>query len=144
MEERIIYDKTLLKSDATVSSNACEWKNVEGVLPPSGSTSENPDDYYFTVNGVKYQCDYFLHGETKFKASYRVSGHDAIMLEYIIATGLSNIKIRTDDIEVLDSNDFTLTERMPEKNNKKVIINIEGNVAYVTYQDGHYTLEEVE
>ena len=121
---RTIIDKTLLKSDATVGTTACTWDNVPGVLKPSGSTSENPDDYIFILNGVEYQCNYFLKGDTKFKAAYRTNNHDTIMLEYIISTELSNIKIRTDEgFDVLDSNTFKLLERIPdpEKYNSAII-----------------------
>lgn len=143
--ERIIINTTLLKSEAIISNTACTWENVEGVLPPSETTSENPEDYVFVLNGVEYQCNYFLHGDTKFKAAYKTSGHDTIMLEYIIASGLSNIKIRTDDeFEVLSSNSFELIEKnVPEQEAPQyVLINLGGKaVAKVKYQNGEFTLE---
>lgn len=140
--ERIVYQGILLKSEATVSATACTWNNIEGVLTPSPSTSENPQDYKFILNGVEYQCNYFLHGDTKFKASYKTDNHDTIMLEYIIATGLSTIKIRTDDeFEVLDSNTFKFIENFDDVKNQKAIVRFSKDTAFLVGADG--TIEEV-
>lgn len=143
---RIIIDTTLLKSEAIISNTACTWENVSGVLPPSETTSENPEDYVFVLNGVEYPCNYFLHGDTKFKASYKTSGHDTIMLEYIIATGLSNIKIRTDDeFEVLDSNTFELRENIPDKSGNKLFVLYadKNNSAIAKFDGSDWTIEKV-
>lgn len=141
--ERIVYQGTLLMSKATVvTPTACTWNNIEGVLPPSSSTSENPQDYKFILNGVEYQCNYFLHGDTKFKAAYKTDNHDTIMLEYIIATGLSNIKIRTDDeFEVLDSNTFKFIENVDDVKNQKALVRFSKDIAFLVGADG--TIEEV-
>lgn len=140
--ERIVYQGTLLKSEATVGQTACTWENVSGVLPPSSSTSENPEDYKFILNGVEYQCNYFLHGDTKFKAAYKTQNHDTIMLEYIIATGLSTIKIRTDDeFEVLDSNTFKFIEKIDDITNQKAIVRFSIDKAFLVGADG--TIKEV-
>lgn len=140
--ERIVYQGTLLKSEATVGTTACTWNNIEGVLPPSSSTSENPQDYKFILNGVEYQCNYFLHGDTKFKAAYKTDNHDTIMLEYIIATGLSTIKIRTDDeFEVLDSNTFKFVENFDDVKNQKALVRFSKEIAFLVGADG--TIEEV-
>lgn len=140
--ERIVYQGTLLKSEATVSNTACTWNNIEDVLPPSSSTSENPQDYKFILNGVEYQCNYFLHGDTKFKAAYKTDNHDTIMLEYIIATGLSTIKIRTDDeFEVLDSNTFKFVENFDDVKNQKALVRFSKEIAFLVGADG--TIEEV-
>lgn len=137
---RIIYSGTLLKSEAEVGTSRTIWNNVEGVLPPSETTSENPSDYTFILNGVEYVCNDFLHGTTKFKASFKMDGHDTIALEYIIETGLSNIIIRHTDVEVLDSNSLSLIENIPspiEKaiinfgNGKSYLLDSEGNVSEV-------------
>ena len=135
--ERIVYQGTLLKSEATIGQTACTWENVSGVLPPSSSTSENPQDYKFILNGVEYQCNYFLHGDTKFKASYKTQNHDTIMLEYLIATGLSTIKIRTDDdFEVLDSNTFKFIENVDDVINQKALIRFSKDIAFLVGADG--------
>lgn len=140
--ERIVYQGTLLKSEATVGQTACTWENVSGVLPPSSSTSENAEDYKFILNGVEYQCNYFLHGDTKFKAAYKTQNHDTIMLEYIIATGLSTIKIRTDDeFEVLDSNTFKFIEKIDDITNQKAIVRFSIDKAFLVGADG--TIKEV-
>lgn len=140
--ERIVYQGILLKSEATVGTNVCTWNNIEGVLPPSPSTSENPQDYKFILNGVEYECNYFLHGDTKFKASYKTDNHDTIMLEYLIATGLSNIKIRTDDeFEVLDSNTFKFIENFDDVKNQKALVRFSKDIAFLVGADG--TIEEV-
>ena len=140
--ERIVYQGTLLKSKATVGQTACTWENVSGVLPPSSSTSENPEDYKFILNGVEYQCNYFLHGDTKFKAAYKTQNHDTIMLEYIIATGLSTIKIRTDDeFEVLDSNTLKFIENVDDVKNQKALVRFSKDVAFLVGGDG--TIKEV-
>ena len=140
--ERIVYQGTLLKSKATVGQTACTWENVSGVLPPSSSTSENPEDYKFILNGVEYQCNYFLHGDTKFKAAYKTQNHDTIMLEYIIATGLSTIKIRTDDeFEVLDSNTLKFIEKIDDITNQKALVRFSKDVAFLVGGDG--TIKEV-
>ena len=143
---RIIIDTTLLKSEAIISNTACTWENISGVLTPSETTSENPEDYVFVLNGVEYPCNYFLHGDTKFKASYKTNGHDTIMLEYIIATGLSNIKIRTDDeFEVLDSNSFELRETIPDTSSNKsfVLYADENNSAIAIFDGSEWTIEKV-
>lgn len=139
---RTIYEGTLLKSEATIGNIACTWYNITGVLPPSSSTSENPEDYIFRLNGEEYQCNYFLHGETKYKAAYKTNNHDTIMLEYIIETGLSTIKIRTDDFQVLDSNSFRFLEKLPEiKNSDKAIVRFSKDIAFLVGADG--TIQEV-
>lgn len=143
---RIIIDTTLLKSEATVTSSSCTWENVSGVLPPSEKTSENPEDYVFVLNGVEYPCNYYLHGDTKYKASYKTNGHDTIMLEYIIATGKANIKIRTDDVfEVLDSNTFELRETIPDTSDNKLFVLYadENNSAIATFDGSNWTIEKV-
>lgn len=140
--ERIVYQSTLLKSEATIGTNACTWNNIEGVLPPSSTTSENPQDYKFILNGIEYQCNYFLHGDTKFKAAYKTNNHDTIMLEYIIETGLSSIKIRTDDeFEVLDSNTFKFIEKFDDIKNQKALVRFSKDVAFIIGADG--TIKEV-
>ena len=145
MSERTIISTDLLKSQATETSTTCTWNNVIGVLPPGPDTSENPEDYKFVFNNVEYQCDYFLHGDTKFKAAYRDGGSvDIIMLEYIIETGISNIKVRTDKgFTVQDENTFMLIERLPEANKSQAfIIGCDGKVAYVDYDGTSFTLRE--
>lgn len=139
---RTVYEGVLLKSEATVSATACTWSNIEGVLPPSSTTSENPQDYKFVLNDVEYQCNYFLHGDTKFKAAYRTDNHDTIMLEYLIATGLSTIKIRTDDdFEVLDSNTLKFIENFDDVKNQKAIVRFSKDIAFLVGADG--TIEGV-
>ena len=108
---------------------------------------ENPEDYVFILNGVEYQCNDFLKGTTKFKASYKTNGHDTIMLEYIIDTGLANIKIRTDDdFEVLDSNSFEFKEFVPDTEKPKVaIVRFSEDIAgRVTFESGEWKVEGVE
>ena len=139
---RTVFEGILLKSEATITSTACEWKDIEGVLPPSSTTSTNAEDYVFVLNGVEYQCNYFLKGDTKFKAAYKTNNHDTIMLEYLIATGLSNIKIRTDDeFEVLDSNTLEFLEKFDEVKNQKAIVRFSKDIAFLVGADG--TIQEV-
>ena len=133
---RTIYNGTLLKSDATIGTSRAIWENVSGVLPPSPSTSENPNDYTFILNGVEYVCNDFLHGTTKFKASFKMDGHDTIALEYIIETGLSNIIIRHTDIEILDSNSFSLIEKISPPI-KKALVNFGNEKIYLLDSDGN-------
>ena len=146
MSKRIIFDEALNVADATTTSTAYEWKNVEGVHPPTPDTPMDAEHHFFILNGNKYQCNYFLNGDTKFKASYKVDNSDTIMLELIKETGLANIKLRRDkDLPLEDINNlvfYNIGEGNPIV--KKYIINVNGDSATVIYEDGNWSLESEE
>ena len=145
--DTVIYQGTLTKARATIGQTAMTWSDVEGVLPPTEETSIDPNDYYFVLNGTRYDCNDFLKGTTKFKASYKVSGHDGIMLEYLVATDLSNIKIRTDDgLNVIDGdNEFALYCISHEPSDKKMgAINFGKQTVIVSFENGEAECEVIE
>ena len=141
---RIILDTSLNVADAATTSTSYTWNNVEGVMPPTPDTPLDAEHHFFVLNGETYQCNYFLDGDTKFKAAYKVDNTDTIMLELIKDTGLANIKLRRD--KGLNLNDsintlvfYNTMEVIPFV--KKIIINVEGNSATVIYENGSFTLE---
>lgn len=146
MSERIIFDEALNVADATTTSTAYEWKYVEGVQPPTTATPMDAEHHFFILNGDTYQCNYFLNGDNKFKASYKVDGVDTIMLELIKSTGLANIKLRTDKgLPLQDINNivfYNTGEVQPIM--KKYIINVNGDSVTVNYNNGNWSLESEE
>lgn len=144
MARRIILDTNLNLSEVTTTeASAYWWKNVEGVQPPTPTTPMDAEHHVFILNGVEYQCNYFLNGETKFKASYKVDGVDTIMLELIKDTGLANIKLRRDKgLDIQESNTFLFFEILDTGVlNKKYILNLGGDSCIVNYDEGTFTIE---
>ena len=145
---RILFNTTLLKSDAQQSQTALTWNNIEGVLPPIDDQPLTADAYRFVVNGIEYQPNDFLDGTTKFKCSYKLSGHDSIMLELIKETGLANIKVRTDDGLDLGNGDsltFKFFVIMDGKElSKNCIVKFRENlIARVSYENDEWKVEEL-
>lgn len=144
--KRIIFNGALNVADATETSTAFTWNNVEGVQPPTPDTPLDAEHHFFILNEETYQCNYFLDGDTKFKAAYKVDNVDTIMLELIKETGLANIKLRRDKgLTLRDINDLVFYNTGEVKPIvKKYIINQEGNTCTVLYEDGTFSLESEE
>lgn len=144
--ERIIFNGALNITDATTTTTAYTWNNVEGVAPPTPDTPMDAEHHFFILNDITYQCNYFLDGDTKFKAAYKVDGADTIMLELIKSTGLANIKLRRDKgLNLQDINSlvfYNTTEVKPFM--KKYVINVKGDSVRVIYEDGNWSLESEE
>ena len=142
---RIILDTVLKLSEVTTTeASAYWWKNVEGVQPPTPDTPMDAEHHVFILNGVEYQCNYFLNGETKYKASYKADGVDTIMLELIKDTGLANIKLRRDKgLDIQEENNFTFFEILPPVDaiKKRYCLNVDGHNCIVYFNDGAFTIE---
>lgn len=143
MNKRIIYEGVLKVSEATKGTTAYTWSNVEGFEPPTPDTPMSEEAHMFVLNGVQFKPNYFLNGDTKFKCAYKVDNMDTIMIEFIKATGLTNIKLRTDKGLPLNDNEetFMFYEILPDNSFKKFIINQEGNKCTVLYNNGTFSLE---
>lgn len=143
MPKRIIFDEMLMNASASVTSTTYTWNDVPGVQPPTGDTPMTAEAHMFILNGVEYQPNYFLNGDTKFKCAYKVDNVDTIMLEYIKATGLSNIKLRTDKGLNLDetSQHLEFYEKLPGER-QQIIINLAGDSCSVIYEDGTFKIQE--
>lgn len=141
--ERVIFNGALNVADATTTSTSYTWNNVEGVQPPTPDTPLDAEHHFFILNDETYPCNYFLDGDTKFKAAYKVDNVDTIMLELIKETGLANIKLRRDKgLTLRDINDLVFYNTGEVKPIvKKYIINVNGDSVSVIYDNGNWSLE---
>ena len=143
MPRRIIFDKVLLNSEANETSTALEWTNVEGVEPPTSDTPMTAEAHRFILNGVKFEPNYFLNGETKFKCSYRVNNTDTIMLELQKETGLANIKLRKDrDLPLGENSNHLIFYEIGNDKPVNILINLSGESCIVVYEDGEFKIQK--
>lgn len=144
MNKRIIYDGILKVSEATKGATAYTWSNVEGFEPPTPDTPMSEDAHMFVLNGVNFKPNYFLNGDTKFKCAYKVDNVDTIMIEFIKATGLTNIKLRIDKGLPLNETEetFMFYEVLPDNTSRQFILNTDGQSCTVIYKDGVFSIKE--
>ena len=143
MPRRIIFDKVLLNSEATQTSTALEWSNVSGVEPPTADTPMTAEAHRFILNGVKFEPNYFLNGETKFKCAYRMNNTDTIMLELNKETGLANIKLRKDrDLPLGEDSNYLVFYEIGNDKPVNILINLAGESCIVVYKDGEFKIQE--
>ena len=143
MPRRIIFDKVLLNSEAKETTSALEWSNVEGVEPPTADTPMTAEAHRFILNGVKFEPNYFLNGDTKFKCAYRVNNTDTIMLELNKETGLANIKLRKDrDLPLGEESNHLIFYEIENDNPVNILINLAGESCMVVYKDGEFKIQE--
>ena len=144
MAKRIIYDGVLKLSDASETTTAYTWSNVEGFAPPTPDTPMSEEAHMFVLNGVQFKPNYFLDGDTKFKCAYKVDNVDTIMIELIKATGLTNIKLRKDKGLPLNDTEetFMFYEILPDNSARTFILSTNGQSCIVEYKDEVFSIKE--
>ena len=145
MAREILFDKTLKVSEATDSASFYEWKNISGVKIPNPDDTLTEDKFNFILNGIKFDINYFLDGDTKYKWAYRVDKFDTIMIELIKETGLANIKLRKDKDLPLEAEDNKLVlYYVGNEAPMTCIINLVGSKCMIVYENGDFKIQEVE
>lgn len=114
---------------------------ITRVNPPS----ETPEDYFIIINGVEYQCNYFLDGDTKIRVSYKTNNHDTFSISLSKIDGTVEMIVRLAEIEVATGDSIKLVCRTTPTEDltiKKAIIRFNHfKAVMVTYDEVTDTVE---